>query len=166
VARSDMFLKAIGKKTGEIFGESNDKTFAKQMDVVDWSWGMQAPSAVGSFQRTGRVAMSELKVIKRVDKASTALMATMSNNEILSSAVLTVRKAGGVNSVAYVVVTLTNARINDYRVQADIEPDGAPTLTEHFGLAFETISFDYSLQSTAGAVESSSNFTGQAGPAT
>ena len=97
MARSDMFLKVTGQRTGEILGESNDKVFANQIDVQDWSWGMTAPTAIGG-QRTGRVQIQELKIVKGVDRASTALMAVMNTNETLTTAVLTVRKAGGVSS--------------------------------------------------------------------
>ena len=94
MARSDMFLKATGQRSGAVVGESNDKNFPGQIDVVDWSWGMSAPSTVGG-QRSGRTSLDELKIVKRVDKASTALMAVLNTNDVLSTVVLTVRKSGG-----------------------------------------------------------------------
>lgn len=164
MARSDMFLKATGQRTGEIVGESSDKRFPNQIDIIDWSWGMTAPTAVGGT-RTGRVLMNELKLVKRVDKASTALMVVMNTNELLTTAVLSVRKSGGASPLPYFVVTLSNARINSYEVQSDIDASGAPALTEHLSLSFKSITIDYTLQGTTGGSLGASSFTAEAGPA-
>ncbi len=158
-----MFLKATGQRSGEIAGESNDKTFTNQIDVVDWSWGMSAPSAV-SGQRTGRVTLNELRIVKKVDRASTALMAVMSNNEIMPNVVLTVRKAGGSSALPYFVVKLSNARINGYTVNSQIGPDDAPELVENLALTFKSITVEYTPQSGAGGAVATSSFTGMAGP--
>lgn len=163
MARSDMFFKATGQRTGEIAGESNDKRFAGQIDVVDWSWGMTAPSAVGGT-RTGRVQLGELKLVKRVDKASTALMAVMKTNELLTTAVLSVRKAGGSAPLPYFTMTLSQARVTAYAVQSDIGNDGAPTLTEHIALSYRSVVVDYTAQSETGANLGASSFTGESGP--
>lgn len=163
MSRSDMFLKATGQRTGEIVGEANDKRFTNQIEVVDWSWGMTAPTAVGG-QRTGRVLMGELKIIKRVDKSSTALMAVMNTNELLTTAVLSVRKAGGGSPLPYFIVTLSGARINAYEVQSDVGSDGGPTLTEHLSLSFKSVTIDYTLQGATGGGQGASSFTGTAAP--
>lgn len=164
MARSDMFLKVTGQRTGEILGESNDKAFPNQIDVQDWSWGMTAPTAVGG-QRTGRVQMHELKLVKAVDRASTALMAVMNTNETITTAVLTVRKAGGIAAaLPYFKITLEKARISGYEVQSDIGPTGNPTLTEHVSMTFQTITVDYTLQASAGGSGGGSSFTGDAAP--
>ena len=163
MARSDMFFKATGQRTGVIAGESTDKTFANQIDVVDWSWGMTAPSAVGGT-RTARTQLSDLKLVKRVDKASTAMMQGLNNNELLTSAVLSVRKAGGSNPAPYLVITLTNARFTSYSVESDIGETGAPVLTENWSLSFKSIQIDHTVQSEAGASLGGSSFTGEAAP--
>jgi type VI secretion system secreted protein Hcp len=163
MARSDMFFKATGQRTGEIVGESSDKRFTNQIDVIDWNWGMTAPSAVGGA-RTGRTQFADLKLVKRVDKASTALMAVMKNNELLTTAVLSVRKAGGTNPLPYLVVTLSNARLVGYSVESDISESGAPVLTENWSLTFKTIQIDHTVQSDAGASLGGSSFTGDAAP--
>lgn len=158
MARSDMFLKLTGQKTGAINGESNDKTFANQIDVVDWSWGISAPSAVGG-SKTGRRQLQDLKIVKRVDKASTALMSVMCTNELLTNAVLTVRKAGGATALPYFVMTLTKARVSDYSVQTDVNEQGAPVLTEHLALSFVTVQIDYTPQSGSGSGGGATSFT-------
>lgn len=166
MARSDMFLTATGKRTGVIVGESNDKHFAKAIDVVGWSWGMTAPTAVGGAQRTGRTLMQDLKITKRVDKSSTALMSVMKNNEIMSTCALSVRKAGGpASAVPYFVLTLTDARIISYEVANDIGEGGEPTLTEHLSITFTQVTIDHKVQSEAGAELGTSSFTGEVAPA-
>jgi type VI secretion system secreted protein Hcp len=142
MARSDMFFKASGQKTGPIKGSTSDKAFADQIDVVDWSWGMTAPTAV-SGQRAGSVALSHLKLVKRVDKATTALMSVMRMNELLTLAELSVRKPGATGQDTYFKVKLEKARITAYHVESDIDDAGVPTLTERLELTFVSGSFEY-----------------------
>ena len=166
MARSDMFLKATGQRSGAILGEANDKIFINQIDVVDWSWGMTAPSTLAG-QRTGRVQLSELKLVKRADKASTALMSVLSSNEVMPTAVLTVRKSGGAGqSLPYFILTLTNARINSYNINSTVGEDGAPLLLEHIGMTFKTITIDYTPQTATGGAAGASSFSVDAGPTT
>jgi type VI secretion system secreted protein Hcp len=163
MARSDMFLKATGQRTGEIAGESNDKRFTGQIDIVDWSWGMTSPTAIGGA-RTGRVQLAPLKLVKRVDKASTALMSVMKTNELLTTAKLSVRKSGGSAPLPYLVMTLSQARITSYSVQSDVGSDGAPTLTEHIELSYRQVEVEYTVQSETGANLGASAFTADAAP--
>jgi type VI secretion system secreted protein Hcp len=158
-----MFFKATGQRSGEIAGEANDKGFPNQIDIADWSWGMTAPMAMGG-QRTGRVTLNELRLVKKVDKASTALMAVMNTNEAITTASLTVRKAGGSAPLPYFVVKLKQARINSYSVHSQIGEDGSPVLMENLSLTFKEITIDYTPQSGAGIGGGASSFTGVTGP--
>ena len=160
MALSDMFFKAAGQRSGEILGESRDKQFTNQIDIVDWSWAMSAPTAVGG-SRTGRTLMEALRIVKRADRASTSLMSVMKTNELLTTAVLSVRKSGG-TPLPYFVVTLGQARVTSYAVRSDISSDGAPTLTEELNLSFKTISIEYSAQGAQGTSQASSSFMGEA----
>lgn len=162
LSRSDMFLKATGQRSGPIVGETNDKAMPDQIDIVDWSWSMSAPSAVDG-RRTGRIAMGALKLVKRVDRASTAFMAVMSTNELMPKVVLSVRKAGGSTPVTYFVMTLEQARISAYEVCSEATAEGTPMLTEHVAMTFKTITVDYSPQAGTGGALGASSFTAQAG---
>lgn len=164
MARSDMFFKVTGQRTGEILGESNDKAFPNQIDLQDWSWGMTAPTAIGG-QRTGRLQIHELKIVKAVDRASTALMSVLNTNETITNAVLTVRKSGGMAAaLPYLKITLEQARIVSYEVQSDVGPGGAPTLTEHISLTFQRITVDYLQQTGAGGRGGGTSFTTDVAP--
>lgn len=148
--RSDMFFKATGQRTGVITGESTDRRFGGQIDVVDWSWGMSSPGAVNGA-RTGRMLVKELRLVKRVDCASTALMSVMRNNELLTTAVLSVRKAGGSDPLPYFVITLEKARIVSFDIDSDFDASGAPALTERLALAFQKCTATYTGQGGSGA---------------
>ncbi len=124
---------------------------------------MSAPSAV-SGQRAGRMTMNELRLVKKVDKASTSLMTVMSTNELMPTAILTVRKSGGTASLPYFVIKLEQARINSYNVNSVLTEDGTPALMEHLALSFKTINVDYTMQSGTGGGTGTSNFQGAAAP--
>ena len=104
MALRDMFLKIDGAKQGPIKGETADQRHAGEIDVVSWSWGMDSPSdAFGNA--VARTAFDQLHIVKRVDSATTALMSALRNNELIKKAVLTVRKAGGADALAYFTIT-------------------------------------------------------------
>lgn len=166
MAQSDMFLKVTGQRTGEIRGESTDRTYPDHIELVDWTWGMKTHTNAGG-QATGRRQLSELKVVKRADIASTALMSVLSHNETLTSVVLLVRKSGGASGgLAYFKVTLEKARVSEYTVQSDVTPHGSPTLTERLSFTFQRITVDYTPQLSAGGGGGGTSFTDDVGPGT
>src|SRR5919204_3930169 len=79
----DMFLLVKGAKTGLIKGESNDRKHKDEIEVLRWSWGMQARPSLGGGLATGKASVNDLKIVKRVDKASTALMSALRTNEVI-----------------------------------------------------------------------------------
>jgi type VI secretion system secreted protein Hcp len=147
--RSDMFFKATGQRSGEIHGESNDRRFAGQIEIVEWRWGMSSPTAV-TGQARGRTLVKELTLVKRVDRASTALMSVMRTNELLGTAELSVRKAGGTDPLPYFIIRLERARIVAFDIESAFDPDGAPTLTERLSLTFQHLAAEYVPQAGAG----------------
>lgn len=155
MAKCDMFLRLDGAKTGTVKGESFDATHPEEIEVVDWSWGMSAHRDVGGGGATGRTALSELRIVKRVDTASTALMSVMRNNEPVKKAVLTVRKAGD-RPIEYLIVTIERGRIVSY----DIASESAlgPELTERLAIVFEKIEVEYHPQDPKGGRKGGSLF--------
>lgn len=106
----DMFLMVKGAKHGVIKGESQDTQHKDEIEVLGWSWGMQGKASVGGGTATGKAAMHDLKITKRVDSASTALMLALRTNEPITKAVLTLRKAGK-SQVEYMKVTIEQGRV-------------------------------------------------------
>ena len=91
---SDMFLSVKGAAHGVINGESIDDKHKGEIEVLSWSWGIQGKASLGGGAASGKATIREMKVVKKVDKASTALMGAVRTNEVIKEAVLTVRKAG------------------------------------------------------------------------
>ncbi|MBC7699595.1 type VI secretion system tube protein Hcp [Aquabacterium sp.] len=159
----DMFFKVDGSRSGAVKGEANDTAHAGEIDILDWSWGMRSPSAMGGGGAAGKTALDALNITKRVDSASTALMSVMRNNELIKKGVLTVRKSGS-KPVEYFIVTIENARITSYDVAT---VDGAAhQMVEKLSLSFQKISIDYYPQDGTGSRKGGSNFSTDVGPNT
>jgi type VI secretion system secreted protein Hcp len=135
-----MFLKVEG-----VTGESCDADHKGQIDVVSWSWGMDAPVTVTSGASSGMVSVGELHVVKRVDQSSPTLMRFLRTRKAVSTAQLIVRKAG-TTPLEYFTIDLTNVRINGLHAEShDAE------LIEHLRLGFSKVKVSYTPQSATGA---------------
>jgi type VI secretion system secreted protein Hcp len=158
--RSDMFLKAVGRSSGAVQGESVDRQFRGQIDVVEWSWSGERVAMTETGRRAvGTHRLDPLKVVKRVDAASTALIHSMSVNEEFSEFELTVRKAGGAEPLPFFVVTLTGARVRDYEVHSVNMPDGPPELLETLSFSFTEITLEHTPQTATGGGGGGSSVT-------
>jgi type VI secretion system secreted protein Hcp len=162
MARSDMFLKLAGAKTGPVKGETSDRVFVDQIDIVDWSWSAATPTAIGGA-RTARMQFGELKLVKRMDKASTAMMSIANGNEELKECVLSVRKSGGNEALPYCIVKLKGGRIARFELHSSFV-EGAPAVVESFGLSFTEVEIEYTAQDPTGGRTGSSVFTAVAAP--
>ena len=147
MAQGDMFLKIDGAKQGAIKGEAQDQAHQDEIDVLAWSWGMEGHYIHG--QASAKTTIHELKVTKRVDKATTALMSCLRNNEVIKKAVLTVRKAGGPDAIEYFKITLEQARITSITTQSGNEGDPA-RLNEDVSIAFNKVNVEYKPQGPDG----------------
>lgn len=148
MAQRDMFVRIEGTKQGLIKGESVDPKHPDEIDVLAWSWGMDAShEALGA--RSGRTSLQELQISKRVDSATTALMAALRSNEVIKKLKLTVRKSGGVDSLDYFSITLEKARITHHHVEGGTEADSS-TLSEVFRVGFQKIAVEYQPQTKTG----------------
>jgi type VI secretion system secreted protein Hcp len=161
MARSDMVLKVTGQRSGAVNGEVDGRGFEGWIAVLDWSWGLTAPSAVPAMgrQRTGHVRFEDLTVVKQIDSASTALMSMMSNNEILTTAELVVMRAGGAEFVRTLTVIMKEARVTSYSVESSRSADGAPTVTERIAFTFTGVDVNYTPQTAAGSRAGASSFS-------
>ncbi len=155
MAQRDMFLRVEGNRQGLIHGESQDKSHRGEIDVMSWSWGMDSPGdAFG--QPTGRTNMDLLRVAKRVDSASTALMSALRSNEVIRKAVLSVRKAGD-DALTYFTITLENARLVRQHVTGGEGADSS-VLSEEIALSFQKVMVEYVLQGRTGGGRGTSTF--------
>src|SRR5512143_2804994 len=141
MSSGDMFLKLDCARQGAIKGEAQDDVHKDEIDVIGWSWGMHAQSAMSAGGDGGKATLDEIGIVKRVDSASTGLMSAMRNNELIKKGVLTVRKAGG-DPLEYVKITIEKGRITAMDVRSDGDSPHAE-LTEQLKLAFQKISVEY-----------------------
>ena len=144
----DMFLSLKGSRSGTIKGEAQDKVHENEIDVVSWSWGMQARSSLGGGLATGKADVRELKVVKRADSASTALMSALRANELITKAVLTCRKSGR-SPLEFLKITLEQARVTGFSIEAG-DRDSGPDVFEEVSLSFNKITVEYVAQGPDG----------------
>jgi type VI secretion system secreted protein Hcp len=155
----DMFLSVKGAKSGQIKGESHDTVHPDEIDVLSWSWGMESRSSLGGGAATGRAIVRELKVVKRVDSASTPLMSALRSNEIITKAVLTVRKAGK-TPLEYLKITIEQGRVTGLTLEAG-DVSGSPDVFENVVFSFNKITVEYVPQGKDGQAKGSTQFTDQ-----
>ena len=142
----DVFLKVECARQGPIKGEAHDEKHKSEIDVLAWSWGMRAQTTIAGGD-AGKATLNELVVSKRIDGATTALMSAMRNNELIKSAVLTLRKAGE-SQHEYCKLTIKNARITSFDIQCD--SPGSAEFTETLSFAFQSLKVDYIPQGADG----------------
>jgi type VI secretion system secreted protein Hcp len=146
--KSDMFLNVEGARSGAIKGESQDDARKGEIDVLGWSWGMRAQTEMGGGGSLTKASMRDFLVTKKVDSASTGLMAAMRNNDLIKKATLTVRKAGK-TPIDYFSVTMENGRITAIDVESMGEDP--PELIERLSFSFQKITIEYVPQGEDGA---------------
>jgi type VI secretion system secreted protein Hcp len=154
-----MFFSVTGAKHGQISGEAHDDKHKNEIEVLGWSWGMQGKPSLGGGGATGKATIRELKITKRVDKASTALMSALRNNEPIKVATLTIRKAGK-TPLEYLIIKIEDGRV----VSLDIETSDAAdstALVERVSFSFNKISIEYKPQGPDGNALGSTSFEDQ-----
>jgi len=152
MARGDMFLKIETAKQGAIKGESQDSAHKNEIDVVGWSWGMQAHTSLGAAGNAPKATVSELDILKRVDSASTALMSALRNNDLVKKAILIVRKSGA-SPLEYVKITVQDGRITALNVES-----AETELRERLTLSFKRINVEYTPQGDDGRARGTMSF--------
>ena len=90
----DIFMNMKGEKSGVIKGEARDAKHKEEIDVLSFKWGMMAPTDLGSGLRTGRTQVQNFTFEKPIDKSTPILANALLNNEMITKAVFTCRKAG------------------------------------------------------------------------
>jgi len=155
----DIFLMVKGAKHGLIKGESADDQHKGEIDVVSWSWGMQAKANIGGGTATGKATINDLRIVKRIDSASTALMLALRTNEPIQKAVLTLRKAGK-GQLEYLKVTIEQGRVVSLTIDT-VETTGSPDIHERVSFSFNKIEVEYVPQGKDGLPQGGMTFADQ-----
>jgi type VI secretion system secreted protein Hcp len=155
-----MFLKLDGAT-----GEASDPHHKDEIAVYSWSWGLQAPGSLSGDTggHTGATSLSELRLVKKADKATTALMSMLRANKVLGQALLTVRKAGdGDKALEYLTILLEKVRVTSISVGVDESPGAGPEVRENVSLGFARVTINYRPQTSLGSGAGVSSFTADA----
>ena len=155
----DMFLMVKGAKHGLIKGESQDDQHKGEIEVVSWSWGMVAKPSIGGGTATGKATINDLRIVKRVDSASTALMGALRTNEPIQKAVLTLRKAGK-GQLEYLKITIEQGRVVSLIVDT-VETASTPDVVERVSFSFNKIEVEYVPQGKDGLPQGGMTFADQ-----
>jgi type VI secretion system secreted protein Hcp len=154
----DMFLSVTGAKAGAIAGEAQDSAHKNEIEVLGWSWGMQGRRDLVSGHATGKATIRELRVIKRVDKASTALMNALRTNEEVK-AKLTLRKTGK-SPLEYLKISIENGFVSSIEIEGG-DVSGGSALVERISFTFNKISVEYTPQGPDGRALGGTTFEDQ-----
>jgi type VI secretion system secreted protein Hcp len=152
----DMFLLVKGAKHGLIKGEAQDTQHKDEIEVLAWSWGMQGKPSLGGGAASGKASMHDLKITKRVDSASTALMLALRTNEPITKAVLTLRKAGK-SQVEYMKVTIEQGRVMSLSIDGG-DGNGTADVLERVTFSFNKIEVEYVPQGKDGLPQGGMKF--------
>jgi len=154
-----MFFKVKGAKHGQISGEAQDDKHKGEIEVLSWSWGMEGKASLGGGAASGKANIRELRIVKKVDKASTALMSALRTNEVIKEGILTLRKTG-TSKIEYFKVTIQDGRVMKLDVEAG-DDNGTSTLLERVSFSFNKISVEYTPQGGDGMPQGSTTFEDQ-----
>lgn len=135
-----------------IEGESIQKGYEGQLDVLSWSWGMSQSGTthIGKGSGGGKVSVQDLSITHYVDKSSPKIIGACCSGEPIGEAILTLRKAGGKEQLPYLIITLNQAIITS--VQTGGGGDGV-RITENFTLNFAYFKYAYQMQKEDGSKE-------------
>ena len=139
-----MYLNLTG-----VTGECTVDKHVGDMDLVSWSWGMQASHYLSGGAPTGASQFNLMTVVKRVDRATPTLFQFLDTHKVVSKGTLTVSKSSGGTPLEYMTIDLSNVRI----ITVDVKSDNAE-LVESLTLSAETITVNYTPQASGGALAS------------
>lgn len=156
-----MFLSVKGATHGVINGEAQDDKHKGEIEVLSWSWGILGKPSLGGGAASGKASVRELKIVKNVDKASTALMGAVRTNEPIKEAVLTIRKTGK-GALEYLKIKVEQGRIVSLEIDAG-DPAGGSKLLERITISFNKIEVEYTPQGADGQAQGGTTFQDQWG---
>lgn len=140
----DILLKIDG-----VDGESVIQDHEDEIDIQSWSWGMSQSGSMhtGGGGGSGKVNVSDITLVKRVDKSSPNLMRICCNGEHLTEAVLVVRKAG-TSALEYFRITMSTVVVTSLSIDVSNNDE---SLNEVLGLSFAKMQVDYTPQKEDGS---------------
>lgn len=142
----ECFLRIPG-----INGESMDREFAGQIEVLAWNFGATHPGTmhVGPGGGGGRVAVRDLAITKWLDRATPLLVQACCAGRHFADATLTCRR-GGPSPVPYVRLKLDPVLITSVSTGGSVEGD---RFAEEISLNFARFTITYTPQRPDGSAD-------------
>ncbi|HEX5280059.1 MAG TPA: type VI secretion system tube protein Hcp [Micropepsaceae bacterium] len=151
-ANFDAFLKLDNVK-----GESQDDKHKDEIELLSWSWNVQNQGAghYGSGSGAGKVAVGDMHIIKRIDKASPTLFKSVCTGDHIGNGTLTVRKAGGQNAIEYLKIELSDIFVSSLETSTH---EDHPLILEEVSLNFTKFKISYTPQTKSGGSGATGDF--------
>lgn len=146
----DTFIKIEG-----VEGESTAKGFEKQIEIYSFSWGASNPTTVGSGKdglSAGKVSLSSFNIMKKTEKSSSKLFQACCGGDHFTSALVTMRKAGGTEKGQQIFLTYKFTDVMIESVQWSGSSGGDDTPTESVSIAFGKVEVTYFTQDDKGGM--------------
>jgi type VI secretion system secreted protein Hcp len=144
MARSDIFLKLDG-----IDGESQDQAHKDEIEVESYTMGVVNAGA-GGGSGPGKAMVNDMHFTMKVNKASPNVFIACCTGKPISTATVTVRKAGGESPLEYETVKLTGVFVSS--VSKATHNDGEIGI-ENVSLTFAKIEYTYRPQTQTGIAD-------------
>lgn len=134
-------------KLDQVNGESGDSEFKDHIQVEGWDWSIsQHPSGGFDQKSTRRAELSNFVFTHVVDSASPSLWARCARNDLVPTATIVMRRAGG-SAQKYVNIKLKGVRI----LSVSLQHSAAYVIPlERVVLAYEQVEYEYAAQSAKG----------------
>jgi type VI secretion system secreted protein Hcp len=129
-----------------VTGESSDVKHKDFIDLVSWSWDMSSPTSVSTGQPYAKTKIEDFRIVKRTDRSTPVLIQYLSQNTVMKTGHLLVRKAGGADPLTYYEIEFKNLRVTSFSAATEKED-----VLERVSFAFETATFKYTPQASTGA---------------
>jgi type VI secretion system secreted protein Hcp len=136
-------------KIPNIDGESMDREFAGQIEVLSWSFGAAHPVHVGPGGGSGRVDVRDFALTKWLDRATPVLVQACCAGRRFADATLTCRR-GGPSPVPYVRLNLDDVSITSISTGGAV---GGDPFTEEVTLNFAKFTITYTPQRPDGSAD-------------
>ena len=143
---ANMFLKVDA-----IEGESANEKHKGEIDIQSYSLGghQSGTFSTGGGGGAGKVSLSDLSIVKHVDKSSPKLFEACCTGKHIKTAVLSINKAGG-EQEEYYKVTLSDVLVSSYQTSGSGHGDAVPS--ESISFNYSKIEFEYKEQKSTGSV--------------
>jgi type VI secretion system secreted protein Hcp len=140
----DFLLKIDG-----VDGESQIKDHEKEIDVLDWSWGMSKSGTMhmGGGGGAGKVNVHDIALTKHIDKATPTLMKMCCNGKHIKEALLVTRKAGE-QALDYLKIKMSDCLVTSVNTGGS---GGEDRLKESVTLNFAKMEVGYTPQKPDGS---------------